>query len=145
MSTAYLTHFNTSDHVSDIEEANAFFKEACTNLQTHVDVSADDGSALNEVIKRIMFEMTASNKGTIQITCERELTKGERIELSNWLGDECAEGIGDEFGDQDFANYYVDSNGDVLEGDAGFLAENADELIFCSLGDGSESYELEEL
>lgn len=106
----YTTRFHLDAPVTDIEDAQAYLSE--DDMTQYVDVKADDGSELSDVIESVEWELTSEESGDIDVTATRELSQSELDRMSEWIGGQNSDGLGESFEQQPFANYEEESDYD---------------------------------
>lgn len=114
----YQTHFNfvlrTEHEVYEgvglqpdsVGPAEAYLSE--DDMTQYVD------DPLRSKLERVEWQLEDADGGVIVVEANQELTQDELSELSEWIGGQCSDGLGEGFEQQRFAEFweYVDDAGE---------------------------------
>lgn len=108
----YRTYFNLTGSVNDYDAAYEYLTE--DNMTSYL--LDDDDILMNtrNAIISIRWELENDNSGYIELKTKRELTEAELAPISDWIGGQNSDGLGEGFEQQDFAD---DFNEDDYEYD----------------------------
>lgn len=109
----YETKFELTDYVNDFKAAQDYLKEENMSvyLRDHLQNSDRDFS---DAISSIDWILQDEISGVIKLTTNRELSMQELSDVSEWVVGQNADGLGEGFEQQPFANY-EDPNYDYEE------------------------------
>lgn len=113
---SYTTRFCLDAPVTDIEEAQAYL--SADDMTQYVDVKADDGSELSDVIETVVWKLTGEDIGEVDITATRRLSRAEMDRMSGWISGQNSDGLGEGFEQQPFACYAEEDDYDGFDADA---------------------------
>lgn len=137
----YQTQFHLTNPVNDFEAAASYLKEP--NMTAYL---KDD---LKDVVREIEWVLDEEDCGHITVVTERELTRRELTDLSEWILGQNADGLGEGFEQQDFAVYEIEEEHEeeVYNEDTGEYEIEYYEAVtdMCSFDWETNSYRLEDV
>lgn len=102
----YFTNFNLTENVNNLNDAQCYLKEKnMTNILKN-DIKKE---IFRDKIENIEWDLKTENSGIIKVITNNKLTNEESEFISEWISGQNADGIGEGFEQQHFANY-IDSN-----------------------------------
>lgn len=89
---------------------NAALEDTCFG-EADAFLRADDmaqylDDRLREKVTKVEWNLEGTEGGTIDVEAKQELTSDELAELSDWIGGQCSDGLGESFEQRDFAQLY---------------------------------------
>jgi len=127
----YRTYFQLVDSVNDFDSAYDYLlKDDMTKYLLNDDRGSD------KVIS-VKWILETENSGVIEVKTNEKLSDEEMTNISEWIGGQNSDGLGEGFEQQDFANYYVGDDGDDLD------YYNDDDWVMASFDWETNNYDLE--
>lgn len=117
----YRTNFNLIADVRDLDAAQEYLTE--DNMAEYLRDSLDDSCSyfnipmghLRDKVISLEWHLESSDSGYIELCTKTEFTPEELAQISEWVGGQNSDGLGEGFEQQDFANYEDDSYDDEEE------------------------------
>lgn len=104
MKYVYETEFHLRAEVNDFEDASNYLTE---DDMTNYLIDDDDIPAdVRDAIIHIQWNLIDDDYGKIVLTTKRKLTEKELEPISDWVGGQNSDGLGEGFEQQDFADHY---------------------------------------
>lgn len=106
----YYTNFGFVLRAESDTFDNAVLEDVCFG-QADAFLRADDMTQylddhLREKVAKVEWNLEGTDGGTIDVEAKQELTSDELAELSDWIGGQCSDGLGESFEQRDFAQIY---------------------------------------
>ena len=102
----YFTNFNLTENVNNLNDAQYYLKEEnMTNILKN-DIKKEN---FKNKIENIEWDLKTEDSGTIKVITNDKLTDEESEFISEWISNQNADGIGEGFEQQPFANYIDNS------------------------------------
>jgi len=107
----YYTEFNLASPVNDFEAAQSYLTEDdMTQYLLDDDRIPQSG---RDKVKSVTWDLEDDDRGTIWVVTNAELTEEESSAISDWIGGQNSDGLGEGFEQQSFAeNYYNPETGE---------------------------------
>lgn len=99
----YETKFALTLPVSSYDLAEEYLN--ADDMTQYVD---DD---LKPKIEKVEWHLHDTQSGAITVKANAELTEKELAQMSEWIGGQCSDGLGEGFEQQRFAEWFVDADG----------------------------------
>lgn len=100
----YRAYFNLLANVLDLDEARLYLIE--DDMTPFLKYDDRVSTELSKKIIKIEWILKTESSGHIDLTTEDFLSDEESAIISEWVNDQCADGLGGGFEQQDFACYY---------------------------------------
>lgn len=104
MKYLYKTEFHLRAKVNDFDEASNYLTE--DDMTKYLIDDNDIPAEVREAVIRIEWELLDDDYGKIFLTTKRKLTEKELEPISDWVGGQNSDGLGEGFEQQDFADYF---------------------------------------
>lgn len=129
----YRADFELTNQVRDYDAAYKYLTE--DDMTKYL---KDDKRGSSKV-KSVRWELLDAISGYIEVQTTEKLTDAESANISDWIGGQNSDGLGEGFEQQGFANYRLDDNQDDEDEDEyGF----EDEWIMASFDWRTNDYDL---
>lgn len=104
----YRTYFKLNAPVLDKDEAQDYLSE--DDMVGYLINDDDIDSSITDAIEDIYWVLKDEESGYIELKTTRKLSDKELKPISDWVGGQNADGLGEGFEQQDFASYPLDED-----------------------------------